>query len=184
MRYSSMRLPLILLASILAATPAAAQKASDTLRIAFQDPISTLDLIRDRKPETLLTSSAVFDGLVALDPDTRACKPNLAESWTRVSDKIIEFKLRRGIRWHDGKDFTADDVVFSYTYYNDPAEKLRFRQLGFVERAEKVDDYTVRIIEKDVTSHDMHFFRIHIRSIPNTLWSRSPTALTLAEKTR
>src|SRR3989338_368148 len=42
------------------------------------------------------------------------CGPGLAESWQPVGDTTWEFKLRRGVKWHDGTPFTADDVVFTF----------------------------------------------------------------------
>ncbi len=54
----------------------------------------------------------VFDKLVAKDPQSRLV-PGLAESWRPVDDLTWEFKLRRGVKFHDGTEFTAADVAFS-----------------------------------------------------------------------
>ena len=54
----------------------------------------------------------VFETLVTKDPRSRL-KPALAESWRAVDDLTWEFKLRKGVKFHDGGDFTAQDVVFS-----------------------------------------------------------------------
>mgnify|MGYP001197083556 CR=1 FL=1 len=54
----------------------------------------------------------VFDTLVMKEPGGRI-KPGLAESWRAVDDLTWEFKLRKGVRFHDGSNFTAADVVFS-----------------------------------------------------------------------
>jgi len=54
----------------------------------------------------------IFDTLVRRDPRQRFV-PGLAESWRAVDDTTWEFKLRRGVKFHDGSDFTADDVIFS-----------------------------------------------------------------------
>lgn len=54
----------------------------------------------------------VFDTLVQRDARQRF-KPGLAESWRTIDDTTWEFKLRRGVKFHDGSDFTAEDVVFS-----------------------------------------------------------------------
>jgi peptide/nickel transport system substrate-binding protein len=56
----------------------------------------------------------VFDGLVGLDANLKVV-PVLAESWELSADgKVITFKLRNGVRWHDGKPFTSKDVAFTY----------------------------------------------------------------------
>ena len=54
----------------------------------------------------------VFETLVTKDTRSRL-KPSLAESWRAVDDLTWEFKLRKGVKFHDGSDFTAQDVVFS-----------------------------------------------------------------------
>lgn len=54
----------------------------------------------------------VFDALVMLDADSRLI-PGLATSWKQISDDTWEFKLRKGVKFHDGADFSADDVVYS-----------------------------------------------------------------------
>ncbi|MDB5408070.1 MAG: hypothetical protein JWL84_2982 [Rhodospirillales bacterium] len=135
--------------------PALAQKAKDTLRIGYQDPITTVDLVQDTKPETDLSGNGVFDSLVYYDGPSRSYKGVLAESWSRIDDRTLEFKLRRGVKWHDGSDFTADDVVYSVKYLTDPASRIRYTNLDFVDHAEKIDDFTVRIVEKQPTSYDL-----------------------------
>jgi peptide/nickel transport system substrate-binding protein len=59
--------------------------------------------------------SFVFEGLVGERGDTFEVEPTLAESWTVGADqKSYIFKLRKGLKWHDGKPLTADDVVFTW----------------------------------------------------------------------
>lgn len=55
----------------------------------------------------------IYNKLVTLDPDSRLI-PDLAESWTTINPTTWEFKLRKGVKFHDGSDFTAKDVVFSF----------------------------------------------------------------------
>ena len=54
----------------------------------------------------------IFDKLVQMDPDSRMI-PGLATSWKTIDDKTWEFKLRKGVKFHDGSELTAEDVVFS-----------------------------------------------------------------------
>ena len=62
---------------------------------------------------TYVVSPKMIEGLVTYDFDFNL-KPALATSWKVSGDgKEITFNLRRGVKWHDGKDFTASDVVFS-----------------------------------------------------------------------
>ncbi|MBN9063640.1 MAG: hypothetical protein BGP06_07115 [Rhizobiales bacterium 65-9] len=88
----------------------------------------------------------VFDLLIERDKDLRL-QPGLAESWKKIGDRLWEFKLRPGVKWHDGVPFTADDVLFTFKRAGDvpnsPAPFTTF--LSDIAKAEKVDDLTVRI---------------------------------------
>ena len=57
----------------------------------------------------------------------------------------MTWKLKRGVKWHDGKPFTADDVVFNWEYANDPATAAVTIASYKDIKVEKVDDYTVRV---------------------------------------
>lgn len=135
-------------------SPAVAQKAQDTLRIAYKAPISTTDIYIDPQPETTLTSAAVYDTLIVFDSASKTFKPSLAESWTQVSPTVLEMKLRQGIKFHDGSAFTADDVVYTLSYITDPKAALRFAaNWNFIDKVEKIDAYTVRITAKRPTPY-------------------------------
>ncbi|MBL8311190.1 MAG: ABC transporter substrate-binding protein [Burkholderiales bacterium] len=58
-------------------------------------------------------TSHVFERLVAMDERQRLT-PGLALSWKAIDDLNWEFKLRRGVKWHDGSEFTAEDALFSF----------------------------------------------------------------------
>lgn len=136
-------------AALLAAAPAAAQKSKDTLRVGFYDPIPGVDMIYDPKGETTFTGRAVFDPLIMYNPDTRKFEPLLATSWKRVNPTTYEFKLRNDVNFHDGSPFDADDVVYTVNWVADPKVKFRIKsRFLWIKGAEKVDQYTVRIMTK------------------------------------
>jgi peptide/nickel transport system substrate-binding protein len=54
----------------------------------------------------------MFDRLIMPD-DKQQLLPGLAVSWKPINDTTWEFKLRKGVKFHDGSPFTADDVVFA-----------------------------------------------------------------------
>ena len=58
--------------------------------------------------------ASIYETLIYADTHTGELKPGLAESWKRISPETVEFKLRQGVKFHDGTAFTADDVVFSF----------------------------------------------------------------------
>ena len=87
-----------------------------------------------------------------LDPVMAKVEPNLAERWELGPDgKAYTFYLRKGVKFHQGGDFTASDAAFSFDRQKQPAKgQVRPRRAAFepVERFEVVDDYTLRVVMK------------------------------------
>jgi peptide/nickel transport system substrate-binding protein len=80
-------------------------------------------------------------------------KPILAESIPGLEDgtlakdgKSVTWKLKKGVTWHDGKPFNADDVVFNWQYATDPAVAATTSAIYKDAKVEKVDDYTVKVM--------------------------------------
>ncbi len=92
--------------AVLAATPAAAADLS----IALGADVTSIDPHFHNLTPNNNVGNHVFETLVAKDARGRL-KPALAESWRAVDETTWEFKLRRGVKFHDGTDFTAADVV-------------------------------------------------------------------------
>jgi len=128
----------------LAAAPAFAQ-GGPTLSIGIGGAVTSVDPhFYNASPNNSL-SLHLFDRLVERDARAQPY-PGLAESWRVVSDTIWEFKLRPGVKWHDGRDFTAADVAFTIARApNVPGSPGGFG--GFVraiEKVEVVDPLTIR----------------------------------------
>src|SRR5262245_12546222 len=89
--------------------------------------------------------SHVFERLIATDEKQRLM-PGLAESWKVVNDTVWEFKLRQGVKWHDGTPFTADDVLFTFERApNVPNSPSSFASAVKGKTIKKLDDYTIQI---------------------------------------
>ncbi|MBV1799119.1 ABC transporter substrate-binding protein [Siccirubricoccus sp. G192] len=134
-----------LAAALLAALSTAAPAAAQTLNIGIGGAVTSVDPhFYNASPNNSL-SMHIFDRLVERDARAQPY-PGLAESWRVVTDTVWEFKLRPGVKWHDGRDFTADDVAFTIQRTpNVPGSPGGFG--GFVraiERVEVVDPLTVR----------------------------------------
>ncbi|MCS7215225.1 MAG: peptide-binding protein [Thermodesulfovibrio sp.] len=91
-------------------------------------------------------SGKVFNGLTKYDKDLKIVG-DLAEKWTISKDgKEIIFYLRKNIKWHDGKEFTADDVIFTYKAITDPKNPTPYSSnYGPVKEVKAVDKYTVKV---------------------------------------
>ena len=99
----------------------------------------------DLSPNHALTWH-LFDRLVHPDADQRP-SPGLAVAWRTLDDRTWEFKLRQGVTFHDGRPFTADDVVFTFERApNVPNSPTGFGQyIRPVQRLEVVDAETIRL---------------------------------------
>lgn len=87
----------------------------------------------------------IFDRLVYRDLDLKLT-PGLALSWKIIDDLTWEFKLRQGVKFHNGEDFNAQSVKYSFGRFVDPAIKNGYSTLlKPVKEVEIVDDFTVRI---------------------------------------
>src|SRR3990167_3792753 len=80
--------------------------------LATSSPPSSLDPHFFNGGGNVNTAWHMFEGLTAMDADGRMI-PALAESWKLVNNLTWEFKLRKGVKFHDGSDLTAEDVVWS-----------------------------------------------------------------------
>lgn len=88
----------------------------------------------------------VFGRLVDFDANQQLI-PRLAESWKTLNDTTWEFKLRKGVKFHDGSDFTVDDVIYSFERadgYTGGNSSFRIYTKG--KTLKKIDDHTLHII--------------------------------------
>ena len=108
-----------------AATPreAASPKAGGTLRYGIAAEIVTLGFNQSNDFEVL---QGMYDPLLTYD-DTLQPVPHLAESWEQSSDlKQIKLNLRKGVMFHNGREFTSDDVEYNVQRAMDPTRARRF----------------------------------------------------------
>ncbi len=142
-----------LAAAVIALSSGAAQadKAHNTLRLAVDQPIRLIDATQNPNPEANLIDRAVLDTLIGYDVATKTYHGQLAESWKQIDDKTLELHLRHGVKFTDGSEMTADDVVYSFNYATDPKNNFLFKdaRFGWIDHVEKVDRYTVRVYAKE-----------------------------------
>ena len=132
-----------------AALPAQAAKQDNSIRFAYDQVLENIDPYFNNVRLGVIMSHAVWDTLIYRDPKTNEYKPGLATSWKWVDDRTLELKLRQGVKFHNGEAFDADDVVYTLNFASDPANKATAQQnISWVEKAEKVDQYTVQIRTK------------------------------------
>ena len=119
------------------------------LVICIPSPIVSLDPTNYRDRNTQLVLKNMFDSLTTRDANMKVV-PQLAESWRALNDTTWEFKLRRGVKFHNGDHFTAEDVKFTLERVVkqgslDGKTSPRKSLLGPLSRVKIIDDHTVQI---------------------------------------
>ena len=82
------------------------------LRVGLKSEPSSLDPHYHNLGPNTAFATQIFSSLVGSD-ENQQHYPDLAVSWEPISDTTWEFKLRKGVKWHDGKPFTSADVKFT-----------------------------------------------------------------------
>ena len=116
----------------------------DTLLIAYKSHIKTLGFSNPTTRKAFILAHNWADTLVYRDPQKKALVPCLAESYRSVGKHSIQFRLRKGIRFHNGEPFNADAVKASFDYLKD-VELMSSLPYGFLKGVEVLDEHTVRI---------------------------------------
>ena len=115
----------------------------ETFNVGAVSQPSSFDPQRSTDVASVLATKLLYNNLLVVDFETGEFAPQLAESWEQPSDAEYVFNLRQGVKFHDGSDFNADDVLYTFERGNDmPATSSK---LVNVKSVEKIDDYTVKI---------------------------------------
>ena len=138
--------------------------AGSAAGVAAQDRAKTKEVVvgLGAEPRTMLAMTIVdwttsnmlehiYDRLLDRDAKTFKPKPMLAESWKIVNETTWEFKLRKGVKFHNGEPFTAASVKATIDYALDHANKSHYNTASYwgpVKEVQVVDDSTVRFITK------------------------------------
>jgi peptide/nickel transport system substrate-binding protein len=136
------------LLAVAMASPIAAfaGKANNTLTYASDSEVANVSPYHNNMREGVIIAHMVWDTLAFNDPKSGEYKPQLATSWKWENPTSLLMTLRKGVTFHNGDKFSADDVVFTLNYVVSPESKAVTRaNTNWIKSAEKVDDYTVRI---------------------------------------
>lgn len=119
------------------------EASAQTLRFASQSDALTLDPHAQNEGPTITMSMQFYDPLVIRDNDM-GIRPGLAVSWKTLEPTVWEFKLREGVKFHDGSDFTAEDAAFSLDRARIPPSNYR-NYISSISEVRVIDDHTLHI---------------------------------------
>lgn len=129
-----------------------ARKKGDSITYNIGAEPATISPLSAKESSAYDVLGYVFETLLERDIDSYEWKPMLATEWSISKDKkVFEFKIREGVKWHDGKELTAEDVKFSYdVIYTDDFKAIQIRPYyDAIESVEILDKYRVRFKVKD-----------------------------------
>src|SRR5699024_2271966 len=134
------------------AAPAQADADDSTLVVAWgaTGPLESVDHYFNTDRTGIWFTRMVWDSLIWRNPETFEYEPLLATSWERVNETTWRFELRKGVKFHNGHPFTADDVVYTLNWVSNPENRVKVQQnVNWIDHVEKVDKYTVLIHTKE-----------------------------------
>lgn len=126
------------LSASLLALPGVAGAAGGAITVTYKDDIATLDPAIGYDWQNFSMIKAIFDGLMDYEPGTAKLRPGLAESYAISPDgTVFTFKLRDGVKFHNGRAMTAEDVKYSFERTTNP--KTQSPGAGFLGSIEGFD---------------------------------------------
>ncbi len=144
----------VLLASAMALSVGSPAVQAAELVVGFTRDADTLDPANHRNRETETIIRNMYDGILTRDSNMKVV-PQIAESYKQISPTVYDFKIRSGIKFHDGSDLTAEDVKFTLDRMNeeggmgDGVTSPRKSLLGPIASVEVINGDTVRINQSE-----------------------------------
>lgn len=120
--------------------------SAQTLRVANQGDALSMDPHSLSESLQFSVTGNVYEGLVLRNKDL-SLAPGLATSWKQTSPSVWRFELRKGVQFHDGTPFTADDVLFSFARTQADGSDMKSYTNDF-KNVRKINDFTVEIETK------------------------------------
>lgn len=112
------------------------------LRVSMPVDVTSLDPQKQGDMPSVSVANNIFDFLVTRDADNKLA-PGIATEWSSPDEKTWRFKIRKGVKFHNGEPCDANAVAYSINRLKDPATKSPIVELTYVVSAKAVDDYTV-----------------------------------------
>lgn len=136
----------ILVAGVVPGGLQAGPAGGNVVRLSINGDVTINPLTFPQQLPTTQVIKTIFSTLTKYNPGDMKVVPDLATLWTPAEDgRIWVFKLRRGVKWHDGRPFTAADVKFTFEAIVDPRTRALYRTtFTGLQSVSAIDDYSVR----------------------------------------
>jgi len=123
-----------------------AGKQDDTLVYASDNEVENISPYHNVLREGVILAHLAWDTLIYRDPKTGEFLPELATDWKWESPTSLLIHLRKGVKFHNGDPFSADDVVYTFTAIAGPnSQTVMPQSVSWIKTTEKVDDFTIRL---------------------------------------
>jgi len=117
-----------------------------TLHLATSTNPSRLNPILATDSSSSEIAGFIFNGLLKYDKDSSTIIGDLAESFSFENNTTVVFRLRKDVKWHDGKEFDSEDVLFTYETLISPKISSPYSaNFRFVKNVELVDSHTLKV---------------------------------------
>ena len=167
------------------AASAQAGKSDDTLVWATATEIGSADLYYANQREVLILTYAMCDTLIHRDPISGERKGLLAESWKWTDPTTLDVVLRHGVKFHNGKELTAEDVKYTLDYVRRPDSGMQLAVVvSWIKEIEVLAPDHLRIIAKAPTPAALEFLTGTTPIFPKGHYDNAPTVTTADGKTR
>jgi peptide/nickel transport system substrate-binding protein len=167
-------------AQLLAACPMSdAAQQGGTVLLAEAGDISTVNGLLTNDTTTQLITGSIYEALIGISPLDGRPVPGLADSWDVADDGLTyTFHLNQQAKWHDGVDFTADDVAFSFDAALDPNTGFPYRSIvnDAVESYKVIDENTFEMKAREKLVTFLYEGPGAITVMPKHIWGDVPPA--------
>jgi len=121
-----------------------APRKGGTVRVGFYIEAATMDPHLSGSKIDRQVYHNIYEPIVTLDAKL-GIKPGLAESWTQPDARTLVFKLRRGVKFHDGTDFNAEAAKFNFERMKNEPKSVRKGEVANIDTVEVVDSHTIKV---------------------------------------
>ena len=167
-------------AQLLAACPMSdAASTGGTVLLAEAGDISTVNGLLTNDTTTQLITGSIFESLIGISPLDGRPVPGLADSWDVADDGLTyTFHLNQQAKWHDGVDFTAGDVAFSFDAALDPNTGFPYRSIvnDAVASYKVIDENTFEMTAREKLVTFLYEGPGAITIMPEHIWADVPPA--------